>query len=189
MRVLYEIQPQLRFAHLMVDKLNLGNIQNMKYISLLFIVMFIFSCEAMSQVCPFGAYPGRLDEPQICLPPPNDDSQSPQSGARWATRWGAIALDGSKGILGAVTGAKSKKLANKAAIAQCRANGGGDNCKKAPLIYSNQCAAIAWGDTTYRGGGRPTLEEAKKDAMKSCSNATTSCKIVYADCSLAERVQ
>lgn len=158
----------------------------MERISLLFLVMSIFSCEAMSQVCPYGAYPGRLDEPQICLPPPADDSQS---GVRWATRWGAIAIDGTKGILGAVIGAKSKKLANKAAIAQCRANGGGDNCKKAPFSYYNQCAAIAWGDTTYRGGGRPAVEEAKRDAMQSCSNATTSCKIVYAGCSLPDRVK
>ena len=142
--------------------------------------------------CPDGYQPWRIpmESPNDCALIPNYSKQEPREPqVRWATRWGAIAFDGSKGILGAVTGAKSKKLANKAAIAQCRVNGGGDNCKKAPFSYYNQCAAIAWGDTTYRGGGRPTLAEAKKDALQSCSNATTSCKIVYADCSLAERVQ
>ena len=48
----------------------------------------------------------------------------------------------------------------------------------------SKCLAIAWGDTTYRGGGRPTLGEATNDAMKSCNDATANCKIVYADCSL-----
>ncbi len=162
----------------------------MKHIYLVaFILMVLSGNAAAENGCPDGYQPWRIpmESPNDCAPIPNNQPQEPQ--IRWATRWGAIAFDGTKGTLGAVTGAKSKKLANKAAIAQCRANGGGDNCKKSTFSYFNQCAAIAWGDTTYRGGGRPTLEEAKKDALHSCSNATTSCKIVYADCSLAERVQ
>lgn len=143
--------------------------------------------------CPDGQQPAgtpTTGNPSGCVPYPGaQQSQAHLPRINWATRWGAIAFDPIKGVLGAVTGEKSKKFANKAAIAQCRANGGGDNCKKAPFSYYNQCAAIAWGDATYRGGGRPTLEEAKRDAMQSCSNATTSCKIVYAGCSLPDRVQ
>ena len=157
---------------------------------LLGLMMLSSTILAEGGTCPDGYYPQNGAGVSGCIPIPGYDNAEPQqSQARWATRWGAIAFDGNKGTLGAVTGAKSKKLANKAAIANCRANGGGDNCKKAPFSYYNQCAAIAWGDTTYRGGGRPTLEEAKKDAMQSCSNATTRCKIVYAGCSLPDLVQ
>lgn len=160
----------------------------MKYLNLIFVVLLAMSGDVFAEGgCPDGTYPANPPATNVCYPFPDSENNT-QPQARWATRWGAIAFDGSKGILGAATGAKSKKHANKAAVAQCRANGGGENCKKSPFIYNNQCAAVAWGDATYRGGGRPTLEEAKKDALQSCSNATTSCKIVYAACSLAERV-
>ena len=152
-----------------------------------FLILTIFCGESLAQVCPYGAYPGRLDEPQICLPPPNEDAQSQASMVRWETRWGAIATDDTKGIVGAVKNAKSKRTANKAAIQQCKSNGGGKNCE-VTLSYYNQCSAIAWGDTSRGAAGRSGADSAIKAALEVCSKRTTNCKIVYTGCSLPERV-
>lgn len=142
--------------------------------------------------CPDGQQPAGAPtsgNPSGCVPYPGAQQSQPHvPRIVWATRWGAIATDDTKGIIGAVKNANNKRSANKAAVKQCKLNGGGKNCEVI-FSYYNQCAAIAWGDTTYRGAGRPTLEEAKYDAMKLCSNATTGCKIVLADCSLPQRVQ
>jgi hypothetical protein len=116
------------------------------------------------------------------------NTASAQPLGHWETRWGAIAIDDSKSRLGAVKGAKTKRQASKAAVAQCRAEGGGKGCK-VKLTFYNQCSALAWGDNTYRGGGRATLEEARSDAWVACNQATANCKIVYADCSLPVWVQ
>jgi len=163
---------------------------NVKVLILLGLISLSNYAHGEGGTCPDGYYPQNGGGVNGCIPIPNYDNAQPEHPqVRWENRWGAIAFDGGKGVLGAVTGARSKKLANKAAIAQCRANGGGDNCKKSPFSYTNQCAAIAWGQTSYRGGGRSTIEEAKKDALLACTSATTKCEIVYAACSLPERVQ
>lgn len=151
------------------------------------LILTIFSCESLAQVCPYGAYPGRLDEPQICLPPPDEDVQPQTSRARWETRWGAIATDDTKGIIGAVKNAKNKRSANKAALQQCKLNGGGKKCALT-LTYFNQCSAVAWGDTSRAAAGRAGTDFAAEAAMKTCHTRTTNCKIVYSACSLAERV-
>jgi hypothetical protein len=138
--------------------------------------------------CPNGETatgPRSPANPLGCVPNPQaQNGQSAQPRGRWETRWGAYAIDGAKGRLGAVASARTKKQAVKAAIVQCRLNGGADGCKKATFSYFNQCVAVAWGDATYRGSSRATLDEATKDTMQSCNNATSNCKIVYADCSL-----
>ncbi len=161
----------------------------------IFFVLLFFTLNNQSMAengCPDGMTPFQNgnDPTPKCYPIQDGQNSAPaQPRGHWQTRWGAYAIDASKGRLGTATGAKSKKQATKAAIAQCRLNGGGDDCKKGTFSYYNQCVALAWGDTTYRGSGRPTVEEARKDTMQSCSLATSNCKVVYAECSQAEWVQ
>ena len=68
------------------------------------------------------------------------------------------------------------------AVKKCRTQGGSEACE-VKLTYYNQFVAVAWGDTNYRGVGRQTAREANQDAMQLCSEATTNCKIVHAECS------
>lgn len=148
---------------------------------------------SFAQVCPYGAYPGRLDEPQICRPPPedagNDVTQSAVPSARWETRWGAIAIDNTLGKVGAVTDMRSKREAKRAASAECRARGGGDGCKYVSLTYHNQCAVMAWGNERAVTQGAETVEIASDLALRECNKLTTDCKIYYTGCSLPARVQ
>ena len=144
---------------------------------------------AAAQVCPYGAYPGRLDEPQICRPPPEDENTAPTTNptVRWDKTWGAIAVDVSSGTAGTVTGLRSKQKAQKAAVTQCYANGGGGGCKKIALVYQNQCAVIAWGRDLFITQGAASTEEASKLALSKCTTQTEDCKIVYSECTLPIR--
>lgn len=79
----------------------------------------------------------------------------PNQGPQWATRWGAIAVDGDKGAFGGVEGQRSKGAAKRSAISECRKDGG-KRCKVLASYY-NQCGAMAWGDkqvSTYSGPDR-----------------------------------
>jgi hypothetical protein len=136
-----------------------------------------------------------------CLPPDDPNSPYYQSSngqsnghmppprpvVRWADRWGAIVIDNNNGRAGNSTNYSSKSEAVNAAMNDCIAHGG-QQCK-VQLAYYNQCAAIAWGDTSYITYGGPTKENAELLALHSCGKATTNCKIVYTACSLPARVQ
>jgi hypothetical protein len=92
------------------------------------------------------------------------------------------------GSVGAVKNMESKNKAQKAALAQCRTNGGGYGCKDA-LTYYNQCGVIAWGESYAATYSAATIEKASERAVEICSTQTEDCQIYYADCSLPERVR
>lgn len=150
--------------------------------------LYAISGYVSAQVCPWGAYPGRLDEPQICRPQPNDESTTPQvPRVIWENRWGAIAI-GDNSRIGTAVSMRSKHKAEKAAMSRCAANGGGKGCR-IEISYYNQCGVIAWGETTAITQGAETIEVASKVALEKCNSKTRNCKIYYADCSLPERVK
>lgn len=165
----------------------------MKVRILLALWLLSLSGFSFAQVCPYGAYPGRLDETQICRPPPEDASndvvQPTTPSVRWEARWGAIAIDNALGKVGAVTDMRSKREAMRAATAECRARGGGEGCKYVSLSYHNQCAVMAWGNERAVTQGAETVEIASNLALRECNNLTTDCTIYYAGCSLPARVQ
>ena len=148
---------------------------------------------SLAQVCPYGAYPGRLDEPQICRPPPedtgNDATRPSVPSTRWEARWGAIAIDNKLGKVGAVKDMRSKREAKRAASAECRTRGGGEGCKYVSLTYHDQCAVMAWGNGRAVTQGAETVEIASDLALRECNKLTTDCKIYYTGCSLPARVQ
>jgi hypothetical protein len=151
--------------------------------------------------CPSGMIPYSGTDLSSCGPIPagyygdnnnNDNdsaSQSSRPPARWATTWGAIAFDYTLGKVGAVTGQPSEKAAEAAAISECRKRGGGKNCEYISITYYNQCAAMAWGSDQSASSHAATIKEASERAINRCNTLTTDCKIYYADCSLAKRIQ
>ncbi len=157
-------------------------------------LMGVFSLgnSAWAQNCPAGIPPGVPG----CIPPDNPASplyrsgQSAQPAAPriiWADRWGAIATDGPSASLGTAIGMRSKRQAEKIALAQCRVKGGGD-CK-VDLTYYNQCAVLITGDIKYLTQGAATIEEASRVGIQRCRKADKNCRVYYADCSMAERIQ
>lgn len=167
----------------------------MKLVSLLAVATIalfaalLSSTPATAQSCPAGttSNPGGPGGPVSCIPI-SDYSGGSSSGShgRWETRWGAFASDTKSGALGVATGLGSKGKAEKAAIAHCRAKGGGD-CR--PLLaYFNQCAAVAWGDGTLQASSAAYSEEAEQRALALCARDGGSCKIFFSECSLAEFV-
>ena len=142
----------------------------------------------------FSLNPNSTPGGPMCTPIPgygttNNPSQSqplvPEP--RWATRWGAIAIDDTNSGVGTAVGMRSKRKAEKAAMQECQAKGG-DGCR-IDLAYFNQCGVIAWGDTHYVTAGSATISEASELALNDCEKTSSNCRIYYADCSYAERVQ
>lgn len=138
--------------------------------------------------CPSGVPAG---DPR-CGPSPSwhgGEASLVEPTPRWATRWGAIAIDDtvSSGGVGTATGMSSKRKAEKAALTLCRSDGGA-GCRIV-LAYYNQCGVIAWGDQNYTGARAATIEQASQRAILTCNQATTNCRVYYADCSLPERIQ
>jgi len=115
----------------------------------------------------------------------NNDTQQPASPKpRWASRWGAVAIDNRTGDAGTITNQSSAHDANRIALQRCGSRG----CE-IQLTYHNQCAAIAWGTKVYNASTAATIEEASNRALLLCGKDANDCKIVYSECSLAERIQ
>lgn len=107
---------------------------------------------------------------------------------RWATRWGAIALDSASGSTGIAGGLASERNAKQAALAQCASKGGTD-CR-IQIAYSNQCGAIAWGGGQAVAAREATLEKASEMAVQQCQRLGGSqCKVFFSDCSFPERLR
>lgn len=156
--------------------------------SVLFLTLGWSSAAFAEGSCPPGYYPIGGGGASGCAPMPAGTSDLAASGPRWADRWGAISIDEMTASVGAVTGYPSKKQAEKAAIAKCRASGGGKGCGVS-LSYYNQCAVIGTGARFSNTYGAATVEAASKLAMDDCNANTTNCRIYYSGCSLPERVR
>jgi Domain of unknown function (DUF4189) len=161
-------------------------------VSLLFGLLALSSYAFAEGNCPDGMVPIGGGDVVGCMPIQNNQNSPPaQPRGRWVDRWGAIAIGSTAngGGVGVSTGMLTKRQAEKAAVSQCKANGGGAECKDYVLRYRNQCAVIAWGDNSYMMQGAETIQVASKIALDKCSLKTTNCKIWYSDCSLSVWVQ
>jgi hypothetical protein len=141
--------------------------------------------------CPDGMLPTHSGDGQFvgCAPAPSSGggASTVYSGPQWAKRWGAIAVDRVDGKFGGVDGLGSKRSAQKAAIADCKKNGG-IKCK-VELAYYNQCGVLAWGDNYFLSAGGPDINETSRRAVNLCGAKTPNCKPYYAGCSYPERVR
>lgn len=150
--------------------------------------------------CPPGSYPIGGQGAQGCAPISSSGAapSSPRPTGKWETRWGAIAEGrGSSGpdaptATGVSVSQKSKSLATKIALEECKV-GGGLDCK-IRLAYHNQCVAIAdptasersRGATTSSVVGAETLALAEQMAQDRCAGRGARCEVVYSACSMSE---
>jgi hypothetical protein len=113
------------------------------------------------------------------LPYWQEQNQQPtQPVERWEDRWGAIAIDEKNGVAGAVTDSKTKRSAQKEAIAECMKRGG--NGCKVSIAYVNQCAVIIAGDHASNSVHAATVEEASRIGMEACrARNESSCRVYY----------
>lgn len=163
----------------------------LKYLHLLFVpVLLLASLNANAQ-CATGVDTGGGS----CIPPDaagmpgynSVDGVAQPPPVRWVDSWGAIVVDTVDVSKGVVTEQDSKDDAVRMAMDQC-SRGGAAHCR-AVLTYHNQCAAVAWGETSFGTAGNPTEEGAKADAIARCSKGGEQCKVVYSDCSMQRRLQ
>lgn len=98
--------------------------------------------------------------------------------------WGAIAIDpeAAHGGVGVAAYMPSEALAQARALKDCRETGGSESCR-IQFTYADQCAAIAWGDSSLSAAKASTQKSASEFALNSCGERTTNCKLVYANCS------
>ncbi len=129
----------------------------------------------------------RSEEPAQQAP----QQQAPQPPPpKWASRWGAIAMDESPqhGSTGTSFNRPNRSAAEKAALKNCQSNGG-TNCK-IKSAYDNECVAIVMGNPGGYTVTDTTQDKATQAAMSSCSNhGNTNCHIYYTSCSLPVRIQ
>lgn len=145
--------------------------------------------------CPSGMIPYSGTDISSCGPIPpgyyggDNSSSNPaaQPPVRWADRWGAIAFSDVNNSVGMSADMTSKRAAKEAAIAECL-SAGGEECST-QITYHNQCGVIAWGERSANTAAARTIEEASDMAMNTCDRKTENCRIVYSNCTLAQRIQ
>ena len=125
-------------------------------------------------------------QPEYGTVPPSGNVN--EESARWADRWGAIALDPDSGRAGTVTGKVSKSVASNTALSEC-AQHDGNNCRVI-LTYYNQCAAVAQPDNNgpVSSASAVDISTAEDHALGAC-NTRGKCSVVYSACSPAERTR
>ena len=163
---------------------------NCRIIFLLLLMICNFTVSAEGR-CPPGYFPTNNPDFVGCAPIYNSNPSSgyspssapkpPDPGARWKFRWGAIVVDGEKGKFGGADGFERPSQAKKAAIKDCRSNGG-KQCKLL-IEYYNQCGALVAGDNMHQAFAGPTSEQITKRALEACNKSTVNCQIYYLGCS------
>ncbi|MBN3262271.1 DUF4189 domain-containing protein [Pectobacterium brasiliense] len=139
--------------------------------------------------CPPGSYPIGGGATAGCAPIPGGGNAggggwqyepSPPAPI-WEDRWGAIAGDKPKGILGFSTRLPSEPAAQHAALADC-ATKGGEHCK-IENSYKNGCTAMIVGEWGYNIASRATVDEAIASGIQKCKDSDRNCVVLYSACS------
>lgn len=159
---------------------------------LLFLTIPISGLAKAEQGCPAGLIPTGQAPGPICVPMPGyglggpSPAQQPQRphGRQWQSRFGAMSIDYTRGKLGTASNMASTRKAEKAAIAQCLANGGDDDsCKKNLLSWGNGCGVVAWGASFAAMRSGASVDAAASEALQVCGQNTGDCQIYYSGCS------
>ena len=141
--------------------------------------------------CPPGQVPYSGTSVSSCGPIPGYNQQKSLSESaiqpRWESRWGAIATDGARGVLGATSNMPNKPGAQEGAMKDCKARGG-EQCE-IDVSYDNRCVAMSVGDAGYSIKTGRTLDEAVKNTTKACNAVDKNCHVYYTNCSPAVRIQ
>lgn len=169
------------------EQLALTDTCEMRFKFLLLACLAGISFNGHAQVaCPTGWIPYSATS---CGPAPSAQEAPVQRAptVSWESRWGAIAVDGPKGILGTASNVLSEKQAKSTALSECKAKGGVDCILQ--VSYSNSCGVMVVGDKGYNTNAAPTLKEATAKGMSMCGQSDTNCQVYYSDCSLPKRIR
>lgn len=143
--------------------------------------------------CPSGYYPIGGRATAACAPIPGNGNargagQQQSPAPVWENRWGAMATDEPRGVLGAVTGFPNEQAAQRAALSDCKAKGG-INCTPT-ISYKNGCTALTVSDSSFYYGADTTIEIVSSDGMRACTEAgKKNCRTYYTACSPPVRVR
>ena len=122
--------------------------------------------------CPPGSYPIGGRATAACAPIPGNGGQQQAPRAPepvWEDRWGAMATDEPRGVLGAVTGYPNEQTAQQAALSDCKAKGG-INCTLTNS-YRNGCIALTVSDSSFYYGADSTIDIVAFVGMLTCIEA------------------
>ena len=129
-----------------------------------------------------------------CVPPdvamPSYQQQAPQPPPKkWVDHYGAIAVDGDKGLVGISTDASSYQQAEQLAQMDCISKGGA--ACKIQISYRNQCVAMIIGNNgkLFNTNDDPTVDTAAQNGMQMCMPEAHDCHVYYSACSLPVRIQ
>lgn len=143
--------------------------------------------------CPAGYEPWKVPVQSMsdCMAIPDygqPQATAPPEGAatRWISRWGAIAIGSTAGGggVGVSVDQSSRRKAESAAMKTCRDTGGGKACEV--FSYRDQCAVVAWGQTSYVVRSAESVDVASGVALDQCRRITDGCRIFYSACSLPQ---
>lgn len=113
-------------------------------------------------------------------PPAQQSQPPPQPTGYWEKTWGAIAPSPVGGVLGTALGASSKEEAERLALEDCKAKGGG--ACKVDIAYHNQCAVMVLGDEVFNTAHAASIEEAANIGMQQCQRESGNCRVYYSAC-------
>ena len=107
--------------------------------------------------------------------------QQPRPTGYWQKTWGAIAPSPIGGVLGTAVGARSKKEAERLALADCKAKGG--KACEVEIAYHNQCVVMVSGQANYRFASAGSISEASQLGIKLCKQrGDSNCNVYYSAC-------
>jgi len=160
--------------------------------ALLCAFLFVASKQTLAEGgCPSGYAPSGVGPGGVqgCAPLPGSSSGTSQEPAGvWEDRYGAIATDDVDGFVGTANNARSKREAERTALADCQSKGG-THCGSRTW-YRNGCGAMAVGEKQAGFSTASSLEEAKESSLKTCSEkGDSTCKVFYTDCAFPQRVR
>ena len=153
------------------------------------VLFWLVLTNGVQAACRIGSGPDFGDGIPYCSEL-EEEAPPVESGPIWLSRWGAIAIDPkvTTGGIGFARRMDSRQAAEKAALRECRSNGGGSTCR-VELAYDNQCGVLAWGDEHYNTANSESLEDAQQLALSACAEYTKHCKVFYSDCEVPVRVR
>jgi hypothetical protein len=153
------------------------------------LLVFANAAAAQQLLCPQTGIPISQD-PGCVTPNHTGSAQSqpqqqqmppPQPTGYWEKTWGAIAPSPVGGVLGAATGASSKEEAERLALQDCKAKGGG--ACEVEMTYHNQCAVMVTGQANYRFASAGSIPEASELGINLCKErGDSNCSVYYSAC-------
>lgn len=160
---------------------------------LLTLILLFLHIDAHAQQCGSGYYnavvtnPGEQPSVINCVSIPGYGQPQSPLPLQWQSRWGAIATDANKSVVGSAIGKITSNQAQNGALDDCRAKGG-TQCE-VQLPFQNGCASLIVSDTIFFVSARDTKENAEREGVVSCQRKAMNCRAYFTTCSPPVRVQ